>query len=43
MTDKNGSVQITIPPGAYEFECLNEEIKGYFLKTIIIQKKMIRF
>ena len=27
ITDKNGFVQITIPPGAYEIESLNDEIK----------------
>ena len=27
ITDENGFVQITIPPGAYEIEALNKEIK----------------
>ena len=27
ITDKNGYIQITIPPGAYELEMLNNEIK----------------
>ena len=27
ITDEDGFVQITIPPGAYEIEALNNEIK----------------
>ena len=33
ITDENGFIQITIPPSAYESECLNNEIK-----SIIIDK-----
>ena len=31
ITDEDGSVQITSPPGAYEIESLNDEIKGIII------------
>ena len=33
ITDKDGYIQITIPPGAYEIESLNNEIKRIFIDT----------
>ena len=32
ITDKDGFIQITIPPGAYEFESLNKEIERIVIK-----------
>ena len=31
ITDEDGFLQITIPPGAYEIECLNNEIKSIII------------
>ena len=42
ITDEDGFVQITIPPGAYEIEALDKEKKGLLLLQISIQKPLAR-
>ena len=38
ITDEDGYIQITIPPGAYEIESLNNEIKRIVIDEEIIQR-----
>ena len=40
-TDKDGFIQITIPPGAYELESINDEIRRIIIK-VILPKQIIR-
>ena len=41
ITDEDGYIQITIPPGAYEIESLNNEIKRTLSRKNIILKRFI--
>ena len=44
LTPINQLEHIIIPPGAYELESLNEEIKrSYYLKKVMLQNQIIRF
>ena len=36
-TDEAGFIQITIPPGAYEIESLNNKIEGFLFRKNILQ------
>ena len=42
ITNEDGFIQITIPPGAYEIEALDNELKRIFLKKNIIQEPINR-
>ena len=41
ITDEDGYIQITISPGAYEIESLNNEIKKLLLIKVIILKQIV--
>ena len=41
VSDDDGYIQITIPPGAYEIKSLNNEIKRIIIDNDIIQKQII--
>ena len=38
ITDKDGYIQNTLLPGAYEIESFNKKIKGFLSRKVIIQK-----
>ena len=38
ITDKDGYIQITISPGAYEIEILIKKLKGILSRKVILQK-----
>ena len=38
ITDEDGYIQITIPPGAYEIESLNNEIKRFNIAEQVFQR-----